>query len=370
MSQQLKYPFSVGTRKAAQKLARDLRILISFVESRTNTYIIEAAEKRVLAALDQSEIPLVHTGEPGDVLIYPTARLIVEKIGDPRLREYQAEAESKAVNKHLGKEKEGFVTNLCQSAFGWHVESAGTIRERAKLPIQLRTFEFKLRYEDFLEVAPAFHQSPWKLINRYVDKGWVPVQRLELNRLVSGKFKLLILHSTLDVPTLPQRLTESVQRVETDLRGKIRTTTPVKLTGDAVSAFPPCISNMHDDATQGKNLSHEARFALASFLLKIGMSEEEVLGVFKAAPDFVRGLAEYQVKHIASKAAGEGYTPPGCSKLQGNSLCPVYLGTAKDPLCQYVQHPLAFYQTRAWEVSKGIDNHSWYATKKRKRQSL
>jgi DNA primase large subunit len=252
MSQQLKYPFSVVTRKAAQKLARDLRSLVSFVESGTNTYIIEAAEKRVIAALDQSEIPLVHTG-PGDMLIYPTARLIVEKIGDPRLREYQAEAESKAVNKHLGKEKEDFVVHLCHSAFGWHVESTGTIVERAKLPIQLRTFEFKLRYEDFLEVAPEFHQSPWKLINRYVDKGWVPVQRLELNRLVSGKFKLLILYSTLDVPTLPQRLTESVQRVETDLRGKIRTTKPVKLTGGTVSAFPPCISNMHDDARGGSS---------------------------------------------------------------------------------------------------------------------
>ena len=39
-----------------------------------------------------------------DVLIYPTARLIVEELGIPRLRALQAEAESKEANRQLGKE--------------------------------------------------------------------------------------------------------------------------------------------------------------------------------------------------------------------------------------------------------------------------
>ena len=117
----------------------------------------------------------------------------------------------------------------------------------------------------------------------------------------------------------------------------------------------------------GKNLSHEARFALASFLLSIGMSTDDVLKAFVAAPDYVRNLAEYQVKHIAGETGGRtGYTPPKCQKMQGNGLCPVYNGTAFDKLCEYVSHPLAFYETRAWEMSKGIRDHSWYA-KKRKR---
>lgn len=368
--QMLRYPFSVEAREVSQKQARDVESLVSRLEAEKNEYIIEEAENRVIAALDQSEIPLVNNDDDRDFLIYPTARLIVEKIGDSRLKEYQAEAESKAVNRHLENEKDDLVLHLCKSAFGWQVESTGKPIERANLPLWLRTFDFRMRFEDFLETAPEFHQSPWKLVNRYLDAGWLPVQGLELKRLMSGKFKQLILTSSLDVRTLPSRITEAVQRMETELRGKIKTTQPVKITENIITAFPPCIRQMHEDSLRGKNLPHEARFTLAAFLLKIGMNQQEVLGVFRSSPDFASSLAEYQVRHISSKSGGEGYTPPGCRKLQGNGLCPVYQGLEYDSLCEYVKHPLGFYKTRAWEITKGIENHSWYATKRKKQQSF
>ncbi|MGV9103821.1 MAG: hypothetical protein ACOC3C_06875 [Candidatus Thorarchaeota archaeon] len=368
--QLLKYPFSRESRNAVQDFARDVRALIDVLSSERYEYLIEAAEERVNTALKGDPIKLPDNGDSRDVLVYPTARLIVEKINHPRLKQYQAEAESKAVNRYLGYEKDRIVVHLCSTSFDWSIESLGAIAHRGHLPLVLRTFDFKIRFEDFLEVAPTFHQAAWKLINRYVEDGYVFIKRSELDRLMSGKSKQLILESSLDVPTLPQRLTEAVQRIESQLRGRIKKTEPVKMTGDVTAAFPPCIAHMYDDSVQGKNLAHDARFALASFLLKIGMTEEEVIGVFKAAPDFARGLAEYQVRHIASKSGGEGYTPPSCKKLQGSSLCPVYLGEAWDPLCEYILHPLAFYQTRAWEVTKGVDSHDWYAREKQKKQNF
>ncbi|MFQ5832151.1 MAG: hypothetical protein ACE5H4_05595 [Candidatus Thorarchaeota archaeon] len=368
--QLLQYPFSAEARAATQKLARDVRTLIQILEDPENGYVVQEAEKRVYAALMQSEIKIPNIDTEEAVLVYPAARLIVEKIGHPRLKEYQAEAESKAVNKHLSKEKDRNVIEMCESSFGWTIESTGSETQRSKLPLMLRSFNFRIRFEDFLEVAPTFHSKKWKLINRHLESGWVPIRKSELHRLISGRFKQLILRSTMDVPTLPMRLTEAVQRIESEMTTRIRDRKPVKITADVSTAFPPCIAQLHQDSIQGKNLSHEARFALAAFLLKIGMTEEEVMGVFKAAPDFVRNLAEYQVRHISSKSAGEGYTPPGCKKMQGNSLCPVYLGTVFDPLCEYILHPLAFYETRLWEISKGIEDHSWYARKKRKRQSF
>jgi DNA primase large subunit len=368
--QMLRYPFSVEARESSQRLARDIESLVTLLGAERNEYVVEEAENRVIAALDQSEIGLVNNNDDRDFLTYPTARLIVEKIGDPRLKEYQAEAESKAVNSYLENEKDDLVLHLCESALGWQVQSTGKAVQRANLPLWLRSFDFRMRFEDFLEIAPEFHQSPWKLVNRYIDAGWVPVQGLELKRLMSGKFKQLVLTSRLEVRTLPARLTEAVQRVESELRGKIKTTQPVKITENIVTAFPPCIRQMHEDSMRGKNLPHEARFALAAFLLKIGMSQEEVLGVFKSSPDFVSSLAEYQVRHISSKSGGEGYTPPGCRKLQGNGLCPVYQGLEYDSLCEYVKHPLGFYKTRAWEIMKEIENHSWYAAKRKKQQSF
>ncbi|TXT57793.1 MAG: DNA primase large subunit PriL [Candidatus Thorarchaeota archaeon] len=368
--QMLQYPFSVEARRASQKFARDLRDLSKFLGESNNRYIVEEAGERVLNALDRKPIRLVNTNDERDVLIYPTARLIVEKIGNVRLRSYQAVAESKSVRSYLSREKYEILEYLAESAFGWELEWQGEILERSHLSSILQPFEFKIAFQNFLQVAPKFHHDKWKLVNRHVDAGMVYIAKKELERLISGKFNDLILESTSDVPTLPTRLTEIVQSIETELTTKIRSTKPIEFSDESKGAFPPCISIIYAESVAGKNLSHEARFALAAFLLKIGMSEKEVMGVFKAAPDYVRSLAEYQVRHISSKSAGEGYTPPACDKMQGNHLCPVYLGEAWDDLCEYVLHPLDFYQTRAWELSKNIDDHSWYSRKREKKQKL
>jgi DNA primase large subunit len=351
-------------------MANDLGKLIAFLENPENHYIIEEAEARILAAIDQSQIRTPNNRDDRDVLVYPTSRLIVEKIGVPRLREYQAEAESKAVNKNLGSEDSKFIMTLARSSFRWRLESLGTPIERAELPENLRKYEFRMGFENFLEVAPSFRSPEWKLVNRMVQNGWVYISKSELARLVSGKFKQVILDSFLDVPELPSRLTEAVQRIETEIRGKIRKSSPIEITETITTAFPPCIKMMHNDSVRGKNLPHEARFALASFLLRIGMDVEEVVAIFKAAPDFARASAGYQVRHIASKSGGKGYDPPGCRKMQTFGLCPVYVGEIFDPLCEYVLHPLGFYETRAWESTKGITNHSWYASKRKRKQKL
>ncbi len=375
--QELKYFFSPGARQESQRFARDMGNLVDFLELPENHFIVEAAEKRIFSALTHKEIDFPILRDEKEVLIYPTSRLIVEEIGNPRLRARQAEAESKAVNKYLADEDTQFVIDLCKSAFGWVVESTGSLGDRAKLDIKLRTFEFKMQFENFLEVAPDFHAEEWKLINRLVDDGWVYVRRKELNRLISGKAKRIILEGRLDIPKLPRRLTEAVQRIEAEMKTRIRQTEPFKLTGQVTSAFPPCIQQMYDDSRSGQvNLSHDARFALAAFLLRIGMNEDEVNKVFGHSPDKNTRLIEYQVDHIASKKSSRGdvestgYTPTGCKKLQTNNLCPVYLGLTFDPLCEYILNPIAFYTTRAWEISKGLTNHSWYAQKKDKKQTF
>ena len=97
--QQLKYPFSQEARHTSQKFARDLGALADLLDTPENFYLIEAAEKRVYSALTHEEIELPNIRDEKEVLIYPTARLIVEEIANPQLRARQAEAESKSVNK-------------------------------------------------------------------------------------------------------------------------------------------------------------------------------------------------------------------------------------------------------------------------------
>lgn len=356
-------------------MARDLGALVELLEDPENNYIVEEAEARVYAALTQSEIRYPEMENEKDVLIYPAARLIVEELGLPRLRSLQAEAESKEANRQLGKEDSTFVMDLCESSFGWSVNSLGDLSKRASLPLMLRTYELQIRFENYLEVAPTFHSDEWSLINRYMNEGWIPIRRSELDRLMSGKFRQLIMQGRFDIPKMSQRLIEAVHRIESETKGRIRQVEPVKLTETLSNAFPPCIEKMYNNSMSGEvNLSHDARFALAAFLLRIGMEEDDVQRVFSGSPDKHTSIIEYQVRHIATKRSmGEeqgGYVPPGCKKLKVNNLCPVYLGTTFDPLCEYVLNPLAFYQTRAWEITKGITDHSWYANKKKKKQNF
>ena len=83
-------------------MARDLGALVDLLEEPENHYVVDEAEARVYAALTQSQIRYPTMENEKDVLIYPTARLIVEELGLPRLRALQAEAESKEANKQLG----------------------------------------------------------------------------------------------------------------------------------------------------------------------------------------------------------------------------------------------------------------------------
>ena len=242
------------------------------------------------------------------------------------------------------------------------------------MSIQIRTYDMKIRFENFLEVAPDFHAEEWKLVNRYVDNGWILIRRRELNRLISGRFRQIIQFGRLDIPRLPERLVEVIERIGTEMKKHIRHVEPFKIEGQVNSAFPPCIQKMYDDSIGGHvNLSHDARFTLAAFLLKIGMSRGDVNEVFDHSPDRKDSLIDYQVRSIAEKKStseDQGYFPTGCKKLRTNNLCPVATGETFDSLCEYVINPLGFYSTRAWEVSNNVTNHSWYAEKKEKKQTF
>ena len=130
MRRYLRYPFSAQARKEASTLARDVRALIELLSRRENEYIVEAAELRVIAALDQEPIQVTDTRDPRDFLVYNTARLIVEKIGNTRLKEYQAEAESKAVNRYLSEEETPFVVNLASES--WETAPVSTLNTPRK----------------------------------------------------------------------------------------------------------------------------------------------------------------------------------------------------------------------------------------------
>ncbi|MEO2240594.1 MAG: hypothetical protein ABGY09_00830 [Euryarchaeota archaeon] len=86
--------------------------------------------------------------------------------------------------------------------------------------------------------------------------------------------------------------------------------------------FPPCMRRLLERAQEGENLPHEARFALAAFLVNVGWDEDRIVEVFSNLPDFDEERTRYQVRHIAGKeGSGTKYLPPNCDKMREWGLC-------------------------------------------------
>lgn len=86
-----------------------------------------------------------------------------------------------------------------------------------------------------------------------------------------------------------------------------------KTTGE----IAPCMAKILERARNGENLSHFARVAIASYLLKRGKPIEEVIEVFSATPNYNEKIARYQVEFIAKR----GYNPPSCQAMESYGLC-------------------------------------------------
>ncbi|WP_393970794.1 hypothetical protein OXIME_001026 [Oxyplasma meridianum] len=108
--------------------------------------------------------------------------------------------------------------------------------------------------------------------------------------------------------------------------------------------FPPCINEYISQMRDGVNLPHMARFTMVSFLNKVGMPRDDIISLFKTAPDFNERMTTYQVDHVTGNISGKEYSPPKCAVLQSNHLC----YKENDRLCnqEWLKHPLQYYSLK------------------------
>lgn len=121
--------------------------------------------------------------------------------------------------------------------------------------------------------------------------------------------------------------------------------------------FPPCMEVLLERTRKGEHLEHNARFALASFLVNIGMTTDEILELFGGVPDFAEDTTRYQINHIRGDVGSTEYTSPSCATMVTQGLC-----VNKDDLCEHINHPLSYYRIRlqdygdAEELADGDDS--------------
>ena len=267
---------------------------------------------------------------------FPIAVMMAAATADSFIKRRYALAEAKRVSNLLGNENKSNITYIANN-FNWKIKPV-------KDPAVSLTYDFTLHYTDFLKNATVFHDKKWKLVNRRMLKGEVYLTKSEAARLLEEEVRRYI-EGKLDIKvgSLPEAVMNRINRLKQlfiEKRGEIQLEELPKEV--IVNAYPPCIKELYDTITSGRNVSHIGRFALTSFLINIGMTTKNVVNLFSSLSDFNERLTRYQVEHIAGERGSRTkYIPPRCDTLRTHGVC-----HSMDDICRRVRHPLAYYRRK------------------------
>ncbi len=197
---------------------------------------------------------------------------------------------------------------------------------RVKVMGNPNAYVFKVDVVDYLRGAVKIRDDEWKLVNRRLEDGFVHLTKVEFVRILEEYLR--------------ERLSEKIG-IKINLGLKLETKVEdfdFKGLGIKAECYPPCMKKILSDLRNGLNVPHSARFAIAAFLLNIGVSIEDVVDIFRTAPDFDEDKTRYQVEHIAGqRGKSEEYVCPSCETMRSYGNC------YPDENCSNVNHPIRYY---------------------------
>jgi len=330
-----KYPF---LPEAREYLAMHGLTIESFADP-AYSKIVERAKTRIMDAINfgdnvgpwnLSEDELV------ELASFPLSIIMITSIRDRRLARRFALAESSLVVKLLEAEDEETVLMIAEKVFKMDVK----IEKKILGGVQ---YDYSLGLKDYLSGSLAFNKPEWKLLNRVVERGRVFVTSRELIRLMKDRIMDHILELIEKAwgrpPKLPKPLEEAVEQVKRNIPEKMAELDLESIRGGP-ETWPPCMKAIREKLLAGENVSHFANFALASFLVNIGLKPEEILKLYANRPDFNARVARYQVEHIAGlKGSRTKYMTPSCGTMKTNGLC-----VKNGELCGRIKNPLTYYR--------------------------
>jgi DNA primase large subunit len=294
--------------------------------------VVQRAVERVTTAIHEGTVGPVHRSTRVELVSYPVARALVSVLDRPPLTERYAAAEAATA-------RERFVADLgaetLQSVDG----------EPLTLDRLLREFDlagavtaedapeaagsFRVAVGPYLELAGGLAGEDWRLVNRRLADGAVPVERTELYALLEQAVRRRVAGGLpLPVPDpVAAELADAVAEVERELADYA----PRRDVDAVVPAlFPPCVRALLDRVRDGEDLPLHSRFSLVAFLTSIGLEPEEVTEFCGVTPPATPPTA---------------YPPPSCATMDDYGDC-----VNTDEVCERVPTPLAYYERRLGET--------------------
>ena len=327
-----RYPFLQSAREAVDAADVDLVDVVA-----TEDVVVERALERVEWAITDGSIAEPHRRTRVELLSYPVARVLVSLVDTHICTRKYAQAEAETARERFAEE------------FATTDELKSTRTERLDLADLLAEFDlttavhearegYRVDVGTYLDLAADQWGDEWRLVNRPLTDGQVPVTDEELQVLL----KQAVRHRIEDglpfaVPdAIADELEAEADRIrevlaDLDLTRDIDTVVP--------DLFPPCMQVLLDQVQKGEHLEHHSRFAIATFLAGIGMTTDEIVELFQVNPGFGEDATRYQVDHIRGEISPTEYSTPSCATMQSYGDC-----INPDDLCDTISHPMAYYE--------------------------
>ncbi|MEF8834929.1 MAG: DNA primase large subunit PriL [Candidatus Thermoplasmatota archaeon] len=295
---------------------------------------------RVLQTLSEGRVEIRNIEEEieqeEELFSYPIARMLVSSVGDDYLLRRYTLGEAERVSDELSREEDQIILKLA-SRLGFDADKGED--------------GFTIHFADYLENTERLRSPGWKLVNQDLREGRVYLGKRKFVRILKERVSSVISEG------LPAATSESIlKRFDSELKEIKEELESVKTRMEdfdmgevETDLFPPCIKKLLAGQKEGENLSHEGRFALTAFMKKVGLSEDEIIDIFREAPDFDVDMASYQIQHIIGEISGTEYNPPGCDTMKTNGIC-----FDPDSLCEqdWMTHPLSYYSIKKKDESE------------------
>lgn len=347
-----KYPFMVSLREyllhtyGTELTLNDLLDLHDFKER---------GLLRVRSALGKGSYS-VSFDEDQEVISFYLALMFAGIVDPWALRKYADVEAKRAVNFMLGDRDK--VISIIAGKLGVELEYFGSesniCGHRVVVGVEKRTgkevvecYPFRVTIPTYLRLTESLVSDPkWKLVNRYVIRGYVYLNKRDAARLLENAVKSRIIELAGELASTASIDPERVMPEVNELRELVRSVRGFlsiekdkfmeELRGQIVEKFfPPCITEIMNTLLKGEHLSHHQRFALATFLLNIGADVDYVLDLMRNLPDFNERIARYQVEHLAGlRGSRKKYSMYGCEKMKTLGMCVAECGV-KNPLQYY-----------------------------------
>lgn len=331
-----RYPFLDASREAVSEADVDLAALVE-----EGGPAVERGHERVERALLEGttapEEPRLWSTR-AELLSYPIARVLVSLLDLPGATKKYAAAEAATA-------RERFVED-----FEADLGLKSTPGERLTLDRLLADFDlgggveptgdgrFDVAVTAYLELAGELDDAGWRLAERPLEAGTIPITRPELYTLLREAIGSRVGEGLpLDVP---DSVAEPLSRELSSIRRAIADLDP-PMSFEAVvpGLFPPCVRALLTRAKEGAALPDHSRFSLVSFLLAAGLDAEGIVELCSLSgedAEAVRAQAQRLRDDETSVAA-----PPSCTVMDEYGDC-----VNTDEVCETVRHPLSYYERR------------------------